>query len=132
MPPHSNRYPFRSEDLSAPDGLRLQIFIPRKSEKNQAELRRGAVSCEPVIQMTRDRDRGLKVERPGARSSLARIRKLHLLDLRDAGASVFTGLPRILPTDPVKASVQQGASLRPSALFVCIGLRACVRWCLRA
>ena len=135
-----------------PDKLRLQRHIPSASKRedtdNEAGLRRGAVSCDPMLEdqggagrwsrVKREREReSVESERerecvqraqlPGARGSLAQSRKMQILDLRDSGATVFTGLPHILPQDPVNASIPQGLWL---CSCVCVCMFFCVCMCL--
>jgi hypothetical protein len=135
---------------SSYDKLRLQRHIPsaskREGTENEAGLRRGAVSCDPVLEdnggarrwsrvlREGEKDCVLRAQLPEAPGSLAKSRKMHLLDFKDSGATVITGLPHILPQGPVNTGIPQGC------VCVCVCLRvyvlvyvcdACLRlWCL--
>jgi hypothetical protein len=148
QPREFEQHTLKADVLTTPDKL-LQRHIPsaskREGTENEAGLRRGAVSCDPVledhggagrwsrVQRKRESVRVQRTQWPEARGSLARSRKIHLLDLRDSGATVFTGLPQILPKDSVNSSIPQGVCVYRCVgvrvFFVCMCLCMCVIVC---
>ena len=140
------QHTLKADVLTAPDKLRLQRHISsaskREGTENEAGLRRGAVSCDPVledhggagrlsrVQRKRESVRVQRTQWPEARGSLARSRKMHLLDWRDSGATVFTGLPQILPKDFANSSIPQGVCVCVAvwvfACFLCVCACVCV------